>query len=326
MIDADIPDASSLTADMNYQLQVNTAGVNSWQPITETTVSLDLNDLDDVIAIGPSNTNLLQFNAAERWVNATVDNVWNDGFAATTNNNAMLLRTATDPVFTDTNTTYNINTEEGVAGLTAFINLGVGSLPTGTGSSRITIRAGNNISVTEDGNTIDIAAPGFGDVQVFDSVADRNADTTTEWHQGDLAIVNGDNSYFYVGSDGVGPTDADDWQMLVTPSTALDAMGVLNQLNMNDGSTGGINDSLISSNIQRTSSAVTTSSSITALSDVSYNAPALPNPLPNTFLIWDDTNNRWTNSSNDISDFLSVTVNNLQTRLGQIADETIPLT
>ena len=261
--------------------------------------------------------NLLQWNGV-MWQNAIVGNVWDDGFAATLNTNAVALRTATDPVFTDT--TYNLDTVEVVDGATADIRLNRDD------DNAVRIRGGTNITVQVANETITIAAPNFSDVEVYTTTALRNAATDIVWHHGDLAVAGG-STWVYTGTDqtAAAATVDGDWTELVTPSTQLDAMGALNQLNMNDGSTGGINDSLISSNIQRTSSAVTTSSSITRLNDVSYRS-ALPTPLNNSFLIWDNDNSRWTNSSSTVTDFQSVTVPNLQTRLGQIADETIPLT
>ena len=320
---ADIPSARPL-GDGNYQLNIN-GDTNSWQPITTST--LNLNDLGDVVAPAPGDDNVLQYNStAGRWVNAVLPaaQTWDAGYTASMDANVVALRGATDPVFTDT--TYNLDVTRNSTTQAAEVRLRDGNTNADVVST-VTISGGTNISLGVAGQSITINAPNFSDVEVYTTTALRNAATDIEWHRGDLAIAGG-STWIYIGTDqtAAGITVDADWEELVTPSTQLDAMGVLNQLNMNDGSTGGINDSLISSNIQRASSAVTTSSSITALSDVSYNAPALANPLPNTFLIWDDTNNRWTNSSNTISDFLSVTVRNLEDRLSEITDETIPLT
>ena len=303
LINAEIPSASAL-GNGNYQLNVN-GDTNTWTAIT--TSALNLNDLDDVTAPAPSNENVLQYNStAGRWINAVLPaaQTWDAGYTASMDTNVVALRSATDPVFTDT--TYNLDTTRNSTTGNAEVSLRDGNTNTDIVST-ITLSGGTNISLGVVGDTITINAPNFSDVEVYTTTALRNAATDVEWHRGDLAIAGG-STWIYIGTDQTtaGITVDADWEELVTPSTQLDAMGVLNQLNMNDGSTGGINDSLISSNIQRASSAVTTSSSITALMDVSYNTPFLPTPLDNSFLIYDEDNSRWTNSSQTVADFNNV--------------------
>ena len=121
-----------------------------------------------------------------------------------------------------------------------------------------------------------------------------------------------------VGPDATaGTTTDDDWEELVTPGAELTAMGVLDLLNANTGAGGSIRDSLISSNIQRAASAVTTSSSITALSDVIYQTIE---PSDGQLLVWDE--DRWTNSTVPTT---GVSQMAFDARLATIEDEAIPL-
>ena len=62
----------------------------------------------------------------------------------------------------------------------------------------------------------------LSDVETFTSTALRNADTTTVWHRGDLAVVTGDGTYVYTGNDqntASATTDAD-WTLLVSGGSA----------------------------------------------------------------------------------------------------------
>ena len=231
---ADIPSARPL-GDGNYQLNVD-GDTNTWTAITTST--LNLNDLGDVAAPGPADDNVLQWNESlNRWVNAALPaaQTWDAGYTASMDANIVALRGATDPVFTDT--TYNLDTTRNSTTGNAEVSLRDGNTNTDIVST-ITISGGTNISLGVVGDTITINAPNFSDVEVYTTTADRNAATDVIWHHGDLAIAGG-STWVYTGTDqttAAATVDAD-WEELVTPSTQLDAMGVLNQLNMNGGST-----------------------------------------------------------------------------------------
>ena len=168
---ADIPSARPL-GDGNYQLNVN-GDTNMWTEITATTVGLDLDDLDDVTAPSPGMDNLLQWNGVT-WQNAIVGNVWDDGFAATLNTNAVALGTATDPVFTDT--TYNLNATRNSVTQNVEVNLRDGNTVDDIVDT-ITFSGGTNISLGFFNDTITINAPNFSDVEVYTTTALRNAAT-----------------------------------------------------------------------------------------------------------------------------------------------------
>ena len=256
-------------------------------------------------APSPSLNNVLQWNGV-MWQNAIVGNVWNDGFAATLNTNAVALRGATDPVFTDT--TYNLNTT--ADGTNAQIRLRDGDTDDDA-DSIVTLSPGNNISFSVSGRSITISAPNnFADSRVYDSTAARNAVTDVVWHEGDIAIVDGGSTYFYTGNTSgdahSGATVDDDWQVLVTPTDELDAARVLSLLNDNDGTTDiraellpNIPDSLLSSNV------LTTTSSITDLGNVRLNSDTTKPLSDHDFLQYNSTVNMWENVPAE--DFLTVT-------------------
>ena len=64
--------------------------------------------------------------------------------------------------------------------------------------------------------------------------------------RGDIAIVDGGSTYFYIGTDQTtaGATTNDDWRLLVTPADELDAAAVLRLLNDNNA-----NDDLIDADL-----------------------------------------------------------------------------
>ena len=360
-LDSNIPAAPGQEDDTtHYVLEVTNSGGTDWQPADLTRlndvnvaaspdndqvlqydstagewinatldVATTLNSLDDVVAPAPNSGNVLQWNGV-RWINAALAAAqsWDDGFTASEIDNVEALRDATNPVFTDTDTTYNLNTirdpDPDVDNVLIRLRDGITNDDV---VSTVTLSPGTNISFGFVGETITINAPNFADSRVYATTALRNAADDVIWHRGDLAIVSDDNSYFYTGTDQTtaAATIDDDWEVLVTPTAQLDAMGVLNQLNMNDGTTDiraellpNIPDSLLSDNV------LTNTSDITELRNVSYR-PLLQTPINNSFLIWNSTDEVWTNSSSTVTDFQSVTVRNLETRLGEIDPGTIPL-
>ena len=217
---ADIPSARPL-GDGNYQLNVD-GDTNTWTAITTST--LNLNDLGDVAAPGPADDNVLQWNASlDRWVNAALPaaQTWDAGFNASTISNVEDLRTATDPVFTDT--TYNLNATRNSVTQNVEVNLRDGNTVDDIVDT-ITFSGGTNISLGFFNDTITINAPNFSDVEVYTTTALRNAATDVVWHHGDLAIAGG-STWVYTGTDQTtaGITVDADWEELVTPSTQLDA-------------------------------------------------------------------------------------------------------
>ena len=67
------------------------------------------------------------------------------------------------------------------------------------------------------------------DVMAFNTLADRNSNSSITWHEGDLAIVGTGGTtttYAYDGTSGVtGPTDADDWIEIGSTGGGADLTG-----------------------------------------------------------------------------------------------------
>ena len=147
--------------------------------------------------------------------------------------NLLSLEGAMAPVFTDTTYTF--------AGATVGENHFLRLATTGDSplNQDVRIRGGDNVGVAIDGSGhVVISSPNFSNVETYATTAARNAATDVVWHTGDVAIVTDDgSSFFYIGADQAtaAATVDGDWQIIQTPSSALDAAGVLSRLNANEG-------------------------------------------------------------------------------------------
>ena len=189
------------------------------------------------------------------------------------------LEGAMDPVFTDTTYTF--------AGVTVaedhFLRLAT------TGDSPINqdirVRGGTNVGIAIDGSGhLVISSPNFSNVETYATTTARNAATDVVWHTGDVAIITGDgSSYFFVGTDQLfAATTADsDWQVIQTPSSALDAAGVLSRLYDNNEAVDKIDANLLEEVI-----------AINGIRDVSI---SVANPPAGSVLTRNSAGDGWTN-------------------------------
>ena len=92
--------------------------------------------------------------------------------------------------------------------------------------SQISTPAGSLVSYSSASGEISLSALSLHDTVVYSTKALRNADTSTTWHRGDVAVITttGANkgSYIYVGTDmtTAGVSVDADWVRLVTPDVA----------------------------------------------------------------------------------------------------------